>query len=100
MQHLTASQRTRLRGLAHHLDAVIYIGKQGLTESVIQATQEALRDHELIKVKFIDFKDQKRDITQQLAEATFSDQVGIIGHIAILFRQNPDPEQRKIEIGS
>jgi RNA-binding protein len=100
MQHLTASQRTRLRSLAHHLDALVYIGKQGLTESVIQATQEALVDHELIKVKFNDFKDQKRELTALLAEATQSAQVGLIGNIATLYRQHPDPEQRKIDIGS
>lgn len=95
---LTSGQRKKLRSLAHHLDPIVYIGKQGLTDAVIQAAQEALRDHELVKVKFNDFKDEKRDITAQLAQATQSAEVGIRGNIATLYRQHPDPEQRKIDL--
>ena len=98
MEHLTNGQRQRLRSLAHHLDPIVYIGKQGLTQAVIQATHEALRDHELIKVKFNDFKDRKRDITAQLVEITQSVEVNLIGNIATLYRQHPDPDQRKIDL--
>src|SRR4051812_15797394 len=39
-----------LRGLGHHLDAIVQIGKDGITEGVIAATRAALLAHELVKV--------------------------------------------------
>jgi RNA-binding protein len=93
---MTSQQRKHLRGLAHHLDPVVMIGKQGLTDGIIAATAKALDAHELIKVRFLDFKEEKKDLTAQLAEATASDIAGIIGHVAILYREHPDPEKRKI----
>jgi RNA-binding protein len=98
MHGLSSAQRKQLRALAHHLDPVVYVGKQGLSEALVQATHEALRDHELIKVKFNDQKEQKRPITSQLADMTSSAEVGLIGNIAILYRQHPDPEQRRVPL--
>lgn len=93
---MTSQQRKQLRGLAHHLDPVVSIGKQGLTPGIIAATAKALDAHELIKIRFLDFKDEKQDLADQLAAATSSDIAGIIGHVAILYREHPEPEKRKI----
>jgi RNA-binding protein len=95
---MTSQQRKQLRGLAHHLDPVVMIGKQGLTDGLIVAAAKALDAHELIKVRFLEFKDEKRGLTDQLAAATSSEIAGIIGHVAILYKQHPDPESRKIEL--
>ena len=95
---MTSAQRKKLRALAHHLEPVVYIGKQGLTEAVIEKTDRSLNDHELIKVRFIEFKEEKKDLTAQLAEATNSELAGILGHVAILYREHEDPEQRKIDL--
>lgn len=95
---MTSQQRKQLRGLAHHLDPVVMIGKQGLTDGIIAATVKALDAHELIKVRFLDFKDEKQGLTDQLATATSSEVAGIIGHIAILYREHPDPDKRRIEL--
>ena len=59
---------------------------------------EALIAHELIKVKFMDFRDQKRELTEQLAAASGSALVGMIGNIAILYRQQQEPQKRKIAL--
>ena len=98
MNPLNGSDRKRLRALAHHLKPLAYIGKNGLKDAVVEAIDTALEDHELIKVKFNDFKDEKREISEQIAERTQSECVGRIGNISIFFRQNPDPEKRKIQI--
>ena len=95
---MTSQQRKQLRGLAHHLDPVVMIGKQGLTPGIVAAAAKALEAHELIKVRFLEFKDEKKELADQLAEATSSDLAGIIGHVAILYREHPDPEKRKIEL--
>ncbi|MBN1501400.1 MAG: ribosome assembly RNA-binding protein YhbY [Spirochaetes bacterium] len=98
MSKLTGAQRKFLRSQAHHYNPVIMIGKSGLTPALIKATQEVLESHELIKVKFIDFKDTKNEITDKLCRETDSEIVGRIGNIAILFKQNDDKDKRIIRL--
>ena len=96
MPQLTSTQRTYLRRLAHHLKPVVQIGKLGLTGAVQASVEETLNAHELIKVKFMDFREQKHELAEQLAAASGSALVGIIGNIAIFYRQQSNPQKRKI----
>lgn len=98
MDSLTSAQRKQLRALAHHLQPVVYVGKQGLTDALVQAVDEALVSHELIKVKFNDFKGEKQAISEQIAAQTRASLAGIIGNIAILYRQHPEEEKRRIRL--
>ena len=97
---LKGSQRKYLRGLAHKLKPVVLLGKQGLVHAVVLAIDEALNAHELIKVRFIDFKekDQKEELTAKIEKETSSECVGMIGHNAIFYREHKDPSKRKIEV--
>jgi RNA-binding protein len=90
MKPLKTSERKELKSRAHHLKPVIMIGQKGLTDSLINAVEKALCDHELIKIKFIDFKKNKKDLSDEIAERTDSTIVGIIGNILILYRENPE----------
>ena len=98
MKKLTSTQAKYLRGIAHGLKPVVYVGQKGVTDALISSTEEAFDRHELIKIKFIDFKEknQKTDITRALESRTGSHLAGMIGHVAILYRQHPDQEKRKI----
>lgn len=98
MRELTSTQAKYLRGMAHGLKPVVFIGQKGLTDALIRSTEEAFESHELIKVKFIDYKGkkQKTEIANAIAARTGSHLAGMIGHIAILYRQHRDPEKRKI----
>ena len=98
MKELTSTQAKYLRGIAHGLKPVVFVGQKGVTDALISSAEEAFDRHELIKIKFIDFKEkkQKTDIARTLESRTGSYLAGIIGHIAILYRQHPDPEKRKI----
>lgn len=98
MTELTGSVRTYLRGLAHHLKPVIFVGQKGLTESFIEATNEALEEHELIKVRFNSFKEEKKTLAKEIEEKTRSELIGQIGNIAIYYRQQPDEDKRKIQL--
>lgn len=98
MQVLSGSQRRYLRALAHHLNPVILVGKGGINDALVEATHEALNDHELIKVKFNDFKEERRELTTLLQERTESHVVGIVGNIAMLYRPQADPEKRTITL--
>lgn len=96
MKSLTGAQRTYLRGLAHGLRPVVMVGKSGVTPELIKAVDEALRIHELIKVKFVDFKEQKKPLSQEISQATSSESVGLIGNIAVFYREQLDEDKRKI----
>jgi RNA-binding protein len=100
MEGLKGFQKKYLRGLAHSMKPVVLIGQSGLTPGVIAAVNEALETHELIKIKFNEFKEkaQKEEINGAIEAATESEMVGMIGHLAIFYRMNPDPEKRKITL--
>jgi len=95
---LSGKQRKYLRGLAHHLSPVVLIGVKGLSAEQVKAVDEALLAHELIKVKFLEHKEQKGDLAAAMAEATGAMVAGIIGNIAILYRPHPDPRKRRISL--
>jgi RNA-binding protein len=98
MKILTSTQAKYLRGIAHGLKPVVFIGQKGLTDALIRSTEEAFDSHEIIKIRFIDYKEkkQKTEIARTLEGHTGSHLAGMIGHIAILYRQHHDPEKRKI----
>lgn len=98
MQDLTGQQRKYLRSLAHALQPVCYVGKNGLSAPLVESVRMALSDHELVKIKFNDHKEEKKSLAAQLEELTDSNLVGLIGNIAILYRQQPDEEKRKISL--
>ena len=98
MEPLKGSQRKYLRSQAHHLKPLVIVGAKGVTDQLIGSVDLALKDHELIKVKFGEFKEAKKEISEDIAKATKSEVVGIIGNIAILYRQHPEPEKRKIKV--
>ncbi len=95
---LTYGQRKKLKALAHNLHPMIQVGKKGLTEELVSATDKALLDHELIKIKFVGFKEEKHEIIENLSEKTQCLVVAVIGHTAILYRPNPDTDKRKIHL--
>jgi RNA-binding protein len=98
MTTLKGFQKKHLKGLAHGLKPVVQIGKEGITEGIIRAVDEGLFQHELIKIKFTDFKEQKEALTNEIEIKTGSERIGMIGHTAILYRPQVDPEKRKIVI--
>ena len=95
MTELTSAQRKYLRSQAHHLDPVVLVGKQGLTEHLVQSTDQALDARELIKVRFNDHKDQKKVLSEELRARTQSQVAGILGHVLILYRPHKDETKRK-----
>ena len=95
---LKGSDRKHLRGLAHHLKPVVQVGKQGLIENLITTVSQALDAHELIKVKFVDHKREREDLSREIAKRTESELAGLVGNIAILYRRHSDPEKRKVRL--
>jgi RNA-binding protein len=87
---LNEKQRRHLKGLAHPLKPVVLMGNSGLTPAVVAETDRALTDHELIKVRLPGAERDQRDAAlASLAERTSSALVTRIGHVAVLYRPNP-----------
>jgi len=100
MEKLQSFQRKYLKQLAHKLKPVVFVGQKGLTETVMHSVDEALNRHELIKIRFLEFKEkgQKTELVEQIELQTQSQTVGIVGHIAIFFRQHRNPKDRRISL--
>ncbi|MFO7752803.1 MAG: ribosome assembly RNA-binding protein YhbY [Desulfobacteraceae bacterium] len=101
-QELKGSQRKYLRGLAHDLNPAASVGQKGITDSLVDEIEESLEASELIKVRFVEFKEKqaKKELTEEIAKRTDSCVAGMIGHVAILYRRHPDADKRKIRLPS
>jgi RNA-binding protein len=95
---LAGYQRRALRAAAHGLQPVAHVGKEGLAENVLTSVREALAAHELIKVRFVDEKERRRAMAAELAEAVDAALAGVVGHIAILYRQHPEEAKRRVQL--
>ena len=90
---LTGKQRRQLRALGHHLDPVVIVGQSGVTEGVIAAVQQALHDHELIKVKINEGPETRQEAAQKLAEGTGAELAQLLGRTALLFKKRDEDSE-------
>ena len=92
---LSTAEKKRLRQIGHHLNPVVLLGGNGLTESVIAEIDARLEDHELIKVR-VGGEDREARLAAiaALAAATQSEVAQTIGKLALLYRpaRKPDPK--------
>lgn len=95
---LPNSAISKLKGLAQRLEPVLMLGKAGVTDAFIKSLDEVLGQHELVKIKFAAFKEERKTLAPQLAEKTGSQLIWIVGHVAVFYRQQPDAAKRKIVI--
>lgn len=94
MAALSIQERKRLRQIGHALNPVVMIGGQGLTENVVEETNRALNDHELIKVKIAgEDREARVAVIAEISDVTGAEVVQTIGKIALLYKkakqQNP-----------
>ena len=92
-------ERAELRSEAHHLDPSVHIGNLGITPAVIASLDDALRTHELVKVKLPKGSDVKpKEAAGSLAVSTASEVVQVIGRTATFYRENPDLPRKKDDL--
>lgn len=92
MEGISASEKKNLKAKAHYLKPVVQIGHKGMTKALIKAIDDALVAHELIKIQFLDFKEEKRELAQEISKETASAIIGMIGNVLVLYRKNPEDE--------
>ena len=94
MQALTSKQKKYLKAQANSLKPLLQIGKAGVIEQVVQSIHTMLEQHELIKIKFIAFKEEKNPLVEEIISQTASSFVSTIGHVVTLYREQEDPQKR------
>jgi RNA-binding protein len=92
---LTSKERAALRAEAHRLTASVHVGQHGLTETLRQSVDDALRTHELVKIQFtknagLEVKDAANDLARTLG----ADVVQVIGRTTTIYRENPELKKK------
>ena len=95
---LTSRQRKQLTSLANPLNPLVIVGGAGVTESLEKMVLECLNAHELVKVKFNEYKDEKVELSNQIAEKCNAVLVRIIGNVAVFYKESDDEEKRHIKL--
>ena len=87
---LTSKDRAALRKIANSLETILQVGKGGIGEQVIKQADDALTAREIIKGKVLENAPAfAREVADELAEATHSEVVQVIGTKFVLYRKNP-----------
>jgi RNA-binding protein len=97
MDNLPNPHLNKLKAMAQLMDPLLKVGKAGVSEAFLGVANDSLERHELIKIRFDEFKDEKKELTKQLVEATHSRLIMAVGHVIVLYREQPDPAKRKIK---
>lgn len=89
MTPLTNPKIRELKARGQLMKPTLKVGHEGLSGQFIAALDDALKHHDLVKVKFSYFKEQKKELAPQLAEKTASQLIMRVGNVAVLYRAKP-----------
>jgi len=97
---LTSKQRAQLRGLANSIDTILHVGKDGIGDNLIKQAADALEARELIKGRVLENSLlSSREAAEELAEATRSQVVQVIGSKFVLYREtHSKPKDQRIQL--
>ena len=95
---LARDARLALRSQAHHLDPVVLLGANGLTDAVLKEIDRELNAHELIKVRIpTDDREERQAIYAEIAEKLGCARVQMIGKLVILWRPADENDREHAE---
>ncbi|MCH5207121.1 MAG: YhbY family RNA-binding protein [Oscillospiraceae bacterium] len=96
---LTSKQRAKLRSIAQSYDPIFYIGKQGISDEIINQLENAINARELIKLGVQESCEYTaREAADAIAPRLNADTVAVIGRKFVLWRRSKDPKKRVIEL--
>jgi RNA-binding protein len=88
---LSNAEFNDLKARAQRLDAILKVGHAGVSEAFLRSLDEALAQHELVKIKFIAFKEEKKRLAPEIARQTNSELISRVGNVAVYFRRKGEP---------
>jgi RNA-binding protein len=86
----TTPKLSELKARAQRLDPIVKVGHAGVSEAFLRSLDDALNQHELVKIKFTAFKEQKKVLAPEIARQTNSRLVMRVGNTAVYYRRRPD----------
>lgn len=96
---LNTRQRKQLKALANGLDPMLWIGKNGITDTAVAQADEVLDSHELVKCVVQDSAPvDEREVGSSLAERLHAELVQVIGHRFVLYRRTEKPGVSQIQL--
>lgn len=88
---LSQNQKKHLRRLGHALDPVVLVGQHGLTDGVVAELDQALRKHELVKLRArVGDRALRDEILSALTERTSSELIYQVGNVGLFYRRNKE----------
>ena len=90
---LSSAQKRDFKARAAKLEPAVKVGHAGVSPGFLQSLETALGQHELVKVKFTDHKEEKKTLAPLIAEQTRSELVQRVGNVAVYYRRKPEPAE-------
>lgn len=87
---LTGKQKSQLRSIAHNMNALFQIGKDGVNENMIYDILKYLQKHELLKVSILQNCNQDKNEIAEIFSEYEIEVVQIIGKTIVLYKQSDD----------
>lgn len=84
---LSSKKRAKIRSIVHEIKPNIMVGKDGITENIIDEVENTLLNKEVVKIKLLNNTDEDtRDVSENLSKKTKSHVVSVMGNVIILYR--------------
>lgn len=96
---LNSKQRAFLKNLGAKIQPIFQIGKNEISDNMVNQISDALTAHELIKVSVLENSPYtSREAADIMAEKTNSDVVLVVGNRFLLYRETQDKKRREKRI--
>ncbi len=94
---MTSKTRAKFRAEANSLNAIFQIGKDGLSENLLQQLSDALDKRELIKVRVLleSAKEKPEYYANKISDALKADIIQVIGGVIVLYRKSEKKKGKK-----
>ncbi len=84
---MTNLLKRELKARAQALDPVLKLGHAGASDAFLESLGRALDDHGLVKVRFTDFKEEKKRLAVEIAERAGAELITRVGNVAVYYRE-------------
>ena len=97
MEELSGKQRRYLRGQGNSIRPTVYLGKDGISDSLLNSLGEAFNNRELVKVRIEKSCElERKEAGHQLAQAAAAYMVQVLGNTLLLYRPDPNKPENKL----
>ncbi len=90
---LNQKEKRRFRAIGHHLNPIVTISENGLSDGVLSELTRAINDHELIKIKIMTGdRDQRKATIVEIQRKLQVEIIQTIGKVALIYKAAKKPD--------